>query len=286
MSRYYTALRLAERIPPALWRPALWLGGHAAALRPPRPLRQWQLNAATVTGTAPGHMLTARAATSWGRNLFESVQLGRWSADQVERTVVVDPAGRQRLFGAHRDGGVVVALPHTGSWDLAGAWACRNGLPVSTVAEELDAEEFGFFVAVREALGMKVYGHRDPTVVGRLERDLREGRVVCLLSDRNFGRRGTPVQWPVAEGSTTVRMPGGAAHLAVSTGATLLGIACRYEGRRMRLVVSEPIRPPADGADPLVAMNQQLADFFGEQVRDGVEDWHMLQRFFPGVVAR
>ena len=285
MSRYYRALQLAERIPPGVWRPMVLAGSWLVALHPPRPVRQWQLNAATVTGRMPGRALTARATASWARNLFESVQLGRWSPGRLDRTVLIDDAARERLFGAHRDGGVVVALPHMGSWDLAGAWACRHGLPVSTVAEQLSEEEFAFFVRVREQLGMKVYGHRDPTVVAQLERDQRSGRVVCLLTDRMFGRRGTPVAWPVAGPSQQVRMPGGAAHLALATGSTLLGIACRYEGRRMRLVVSEPITAPGE-EDAVAAMNQQLADFFAGQVRSGVEDWHMLQPFFAGVVAR
>ncbi|GAA1395896.1 hypothetical protein [Luteococcus peritonei] len=284
MSRYYRALRVAERVPPALWRPGLRAASWLVAIRPPRPVRQWQLNAATATGREPGRALTARAVASWGRNLFESVQLGRWSPQQVERSVLIDQAGRERLFGAHRDGGVVVALPHMGSWDLAGAWACQNGLMVSTVAEQLGEQEFAFFVRVREELGMRVYGHREPMVLARLEGDQREGRMVCLLADRMFARRGTPVAWPVAGGEQQVRMPGGPAHLALATGSTLLGIACHYEGSRMRLVVSEPIVAQDD--DPVTTMNQQLACFFARQVRTHVEDWHMLQPFFSNVVAR
>ena len=53
--------------------------------------------------------------------------------------------------------GAIIALPHMANWDLAGAWACLTGMPVSTVAERLRPEAlFDRFVAYREALGMEV----------------------------------------------------------------------------------------------------------------------------------
>lgn len=275
------ALAIAAHVPPALWRPAVRAGAVLASLRPPRALRQWQLNAEVVTGRMPTRRETARAAASWARNLFESAQLSRWTAQDVASTVVISDEDRARLLGAHHDGGAVVALPHMGSWDLAGAWACLNGMPVSTVAEELAAEEFQFFVRVREALGMTVHGHRTPQVLSVLEAEQRAGRLVCLVGDRNLGRGGVRVSWATATGEARVRMPAGAAHLSLATGATLLGIACRYEGNRMRLVVSQPI-----GGDDVQARTQGLADFFSGQVRADVVDWHVLVPFFPGVVAR
>ena len=40
-----------------------------------------------------------------------------------------------------RDGrGVVVALPHAGNWDHAGAYFCAMGFPLVTVVEKLKPE--------------------------------------------------------------------------------------------------------------------------------------------------
>ncbi|MEL4359383.1 MULTISPECIES: LpxL/LpxP family acyltransferase [unclassified Luteococcus] len=272
------ALTAAEQVPAAVLRPLAQAGGRLAALHPPRGLRQWQLNVATMTGQQPSRQQTSAAAASWARNLAESAQLGRWTPEQVLGSVRISPADRERLLGLHATTGVVAALPHMGSWDLAGAWACLNGLPVSTVAEEIP--EFDYFVGVRQALGMRVYGLRDPRVVARLAADRRAGRLVCLLSDRYFGRGGVPVRWPTATGPVDGRLPGGAAHLALSTGASLLGIASHYEPDGMRLVVSQPLR-----GQSVEAMVQQLADFFAGQIRNNPTDWHMMQPLFPGRAA-
>lgn len=273
-----TALAVAGRVPAAVWRPASLLGGHLVALRPPRPVRQWQLNARAMTGQDPTRAETARAVASWARNLFESVQLEHWSTQQVLDAVVIDPADVARLQRLHRERGVVVALPHLASWDLAGAWACLSGLPVATVAEQVPA--FDRFVRAREALGMRVHGHREHLVTARLADDLREGWMVCLLADRHFGRGGVDVDWPVAGGSVRRRLPAGPAHLALATGAALVGAAGHYDGRRMRLVVSEPFE-----GDDVAALTQQVADFLAGEVSRNVVDWHVLVPVLPGLVA-
>ena len=279
MSGATAAMAVASRIPAGVWQPLSRAGAALVALRPPRPLRQWQQNAEVVTGRRPDRAETRAAGTSWARNLFETLQLEHWSHEQVQATVIISDDDMARLQEAQRTTGLVVALPHMGSWDLVGAWACLNGLPVSTVAEQVPA--FEYFVRVREALGMRVYGLRDRGVMRRLEADQRAGRVVCLVSDRHFGHGGVPVSWHTATGEQALRMPAGAAHLSLATCATLLGAACHYEGDRMRVVVSGP----AD-ADDVAGRNQQLADFFCEQVRSDVVDWHVLQPFFEGVRVR
>lgn len=278
MTRTGLALAAAERIPPSVWRPLARVGGAAAALRPPRALRQWQLNAQTITGQAPTRRQTAAAAASWARNLAESAQLSRWSAQDVLSTVLISDEDRTRLVEAHRAGGAVVALPHMGSWDLAGAWACLNGLPVATVAEQIP--EFEYFVRVRERLGFRVYGLGQPDLMARLEADQRAGRMSCLLSDRYFGRGGVDVAWPTADGPVPGRMPAGAAQLSLATGATLFGAASHYRGTRMQLVISTAISGP-----DVPSRNQALATFFATQIRAHVTDWHMLQPFFTGVRA-
>ncbi len=91
--------------------------------------------------------------------------------------------------------GAVVALPHSGNWDLAGAWACVTRLPVTTVAEALPNGDFESFLRFRERLGMEVLSHRDPGALIKLIGAVRRGRLVCLLADRDLAGRGLPVRW-------------------------------------------------------------------------------------------
>ena len=53
--------------------------------------------------------------------------------------------------------GAVVALPHAGNWDLAGAWVAAHDWPITTVAERLKPEGmYERFVAYRRGLGMEI----------------------------------------------------------------------------------------------------------------------------------
>ena len=48
----------------------------------------------------------------------------------------------------------------------------------------------------------------------------------------------------------------------------------------MVIVFGRP-SPPQPGRDGLVAMTQEVADFFAARSAEQPEDWHMMQPFFP-----
>ena len=53
--------------------------------------------------------------------------------------------------------GLVLALPHLGNWDAAGAWLAGEGYTITVVAEPLEPPElYDWFVETRRQLGMRV----------------------------------------------------------------------------------------------------------------------------------
>ncbi|PRC52150.1 phosphatidylinositol mannoside acyltransferase, partial [Mycobacterium sp. ITM-2017-0098] len=53
--------------------------------------------------------------------------------------------------------GAVLALPHSGNWDMAGVWLVQNPGAFATVAERLKPESlYKRFLAYRESLGFEV----------------------------------------------------------------------------------------------------------------------------------
>lgn len=53
--------------------------------------------------------------------------------------------------------GAVIALPHGGNWDAAGAWVAAMGWPITTVAERLKPEAiYTRFLEFRQGLGMEI----------------------------------------------------------------------------------------------------------------------------------
>ncbi|RLP06878.1 LpxL/LpxP family acyltransferase [Propionibacterium australiense] len=279
-------LKAGAHLPGWFWRPVSVIGAAVLVLRPNRTVRQWQLNYERVQGRAPGPRATYRAMTGWMENTMISLQLAGWSERRIRRRIVLEnPDAWERLKAVHEEGGIVAALPHMGSWDLVGAFACLEGLPVSSVAEGLPDGQFEYFRDLRSRLGFRIYNVKDRSVFPRLRADLDEGRVVCLVADRDFSRRGVPVTWQLPGGDAEITMPPGAGLLAQQSHRPLFGVVTWFDRLgRLHVLVTEPLKV-AHGADGLPLIMQELADFFSEQVSGHTVSWLMLQRFFKGVSA-
>jgi len=188
--------------------------------------------------------------------------------------------------------GVIFALPHMGNWEHAGAWIVLRGAgKFTTVAERLRPESlYDRFVAFREGLGMEVLPHSGgASRFGVLARRLRDGGLVCLLCERDLTGGGIEVEFF----GEPARMMGGAAALAVHTGAALMPVTLWYDGPYWGAHIHPEIGVPADGDRPgkVNAMTQQLARVFEAAIAEHPEDWHMLQKVFvaeldPELLAR
>ena len=100
--------------------------------------------------------LTRDGMRSYLRYWMELFRLPVIAADRI--TGGMETTGYENLKVVLASGrGAVVALPHTGNWDHAGAWAVLEGMPMATVAERLEPESlFERFVDFRTSLGMEV----------------------------------------------------------------------------------------------------------------------------------
>jgi len=225
--------------------------------------------------------LSRAGMRSYLRYWMESFRLPTWSRARLAENVQVK--GLEQLQEAMEAGrGAVIALPHMGNWDLAGAWVATHvGYPFTTVAERLKPESlFDRFVAYREGLGMEVLPLTGSavSVTGTLARRLRTGRLVCLVGDRDLSEAGIPVDF---FGEAT-RMPAGPAALALRTGAALLPVTLWYDGPVMRAVIHSEVQPPEEGDQRArtAAMVQAMADVWADGIREHPEDWHMLQKLW------
>ncbi|HEY0237106.1 MAG TPA: phosphatidylinositol mannoside acyltransferase [Friedmanniella sp.] len=242
-------------------------------------VRRLRTNLSVLSGRPADAALLRAGIASYVRTFWEVLALPRWtSADVVGRVRLVNEPVVREAFATT---GAVIALPHSGNWDLAGAWACLTGMPVTSVAEQLGAAEYAAFLGFREGLGMEILSHREPGLVDTLVEHVGRGRLVCLMADRNFSGRGVEVDFA----GRRVTMPVGPALVARRSGAALIPTVAHYGGESlrqrapMRLVIG-PVVPAQPGDDGLVAMVQACADFFAAVLCDHAEDWHLLQPFF------
>src|SRR5207244_7251337 len=133
--------------------------------------------------------------------------------------------------------GTIPTIQRLANWDLGGAWMAQPGVPVTAVAEPLEPPElFDWFVAFREALGVKIVplGAAAGTAVLRA---LKAGEVVGLICDRDLAGGGAEVTF-FGERTT---LPAGPATLALRSGAPLLPVAIYFDGPTGHRGV---VRPP------------------------------------------
>ena len=240
----------------------------------PDQLRQ---NLARVIGVppkeVPGSLMRASLA-SYARYWREAFRLPamdhRALAHQLAELVV----GQEHLDAVMASGhGAVMALPHSGNWDMAGVWMAQTRGKFTTVAERLKPESlYRRFVDYRESLGFEVIplsgGEQPPFQL--LSERLRDNKAVCLMAERDLSRSGIQVNF---FGEPT-RMPAGSAKLAITTRAALLPVHCWYEGDATRI----EIYPPLDCTSGDVGViTQALADIFARNIAEYPADWHMLQ---------
>jgi len=279
VERGYAAAWRGVRLLPAPIASALFArGADLAVRRDGAGVRRLRHNLARVLGSEPPPALMRAAMRSYARYWLQAFRLPSRTKAQISAGFTL--AGAQLLAADVAAGrGAIVALPHAGNWDAAGAWVAAQGWPIATVAERLTPEGlYERFLAFRRSLGMEIIplsGGAQPPMEILVDR-LRAGFVVPLLADRDFSSRGVPVTF---FGAVT-RMPPGPALLALSTGAPLYVASLWFDGQQPVGALVGPLEPPADGplTQRVAQLTQRIADEFAAGIAAHPQDWHMLQR--------
>ncbi|MFC9977047.1 phosphatidylinositol mannoside acyltransferase [Spirillospora sp. NPDC127200] len=243
-------------------------------------VRQLERNLLRVTGKDAVddevRALSKKVLRSYFRYWLEVFRLPEYDRDRILGRMRI--TGHEKLFATLDSGrGAILALPHMGNYEQAGAWLVHSGHPFTTVAERLKPESlFDRFVEFREGLGMEVLPHKGASAFGRLAQRLRAGRPVCLVVDRDLTDSGVEVEFF----GETAKMPAVSAALAMQTGAALFPVTLWYEGEYWAARVHEEIPVPGEGVrqEKIQAMTQELARAFQEGIAAHPEDWHMLQK--------
>jgi lauroyl/myristoyl acyltransferase len=238
---------------------------------------QLRKNLARVIGVAPEHVpdsLMRASLASYARYWREAFRLPGMDLGVLGRELQDSVLGSENIEAALASGrGAVIALPHSGNWDMAGVWLAQTHGTFTTVAERLKPESlYRRFIAYRESLGFEVLplsGGERPAFDVLCDR-LRDNRVVCLMAERDLTRTGVQVDF---FGEPT-RMPAGPAKLAVATGAALLPAHCWFEDGGWGVDIQSSLDCTSGDVG---AITQVLADHFAKNIAARPEDWHMMQ---------
>ncbi|MFU8875184.1 phosphatidylinositol mannoside acyltransferase [Micromonospora sp. SL4-19] len=283
---YVAGWRLARALPRPVVAAAFRAGADRAHRRSGRGTARLRANLRRVVGPevpeAELDALVRAGLRSYARYWMEAFRLPALSRPEILAAFRLD--GHEKLGADVAAGrGAVVALPHAGNWDAAGAWVAASGWPITTVAERLKPEGvYERFLAFRQGLGMEILptnGGDRPAFDVLLDR-LRAGAVVPLLADRDLSARGVEVDF---FGGRT-RMPPGPALLAIRSGAPLYVASMWYEPDLACGFLEGPLEAPDPDSGPLDVrvrvLTQRIADCLAAGIARHPEDWHMLQRMW------
>lgn len=292
MNSLVVAMRASRYLPRSVVRAGAWAGANVGWLRKTKARKRLEDNLTRVTGLEGKELsrLSRRGMVSSARYYSEVLEMPRITPSQADARVrILNP--EPSLPQIHAAGGVVIVLSHSGNWDMVGYFSARAIAPVTSVAEVLEPREmFDEFVALRERIGIRIYGHEGSSTFRELLREAKgsEERIYALLADRDLSGTGVTVpMW-----GHEVKVAPGPAALAAASGLPLMPLIVYYErlhGSRRRAARSRwglvmrfgPTIFPADhkGPDAVATMSQEWTAWIAGQIAEHPQDWHMLQRF-------
>ena len=220
--------------------------------------------------------LVQRAMRSYLRYWCDTFRIQDWSKERIQSTVTMTNA--HLLIDSVKEGrGVVIALPHSGNWDHAGAYFCSIGIPLVTVAEHLKPEAlFNRFLEYRTSMGFEVLDLDSRSFVTLIKR-AKEKRLIALVADRDLSKSGITVDFF----GHPARMPAGPALLSIKTGIPLVVAHVSYTSKGIHIDFNE-VEISVDGTEGerIQKAVQASANLFAHGIAKSPEDWHMLQRIW------
>lgn len=213
-----------------------------------------------------------RAFQNYGRVLMDFVLVGGLTGDEILERVTTD--GLHHVDeGLSRGRGVILALPHMGSWDMAAGFAGVAGYPVVTVAERFPGSLNDAVVRSRQAFFLRIIP-MGRAAVGAVNESLRENKVVALMCDLQQGPGVT-----VSFFGRQAVVPAGPAAFALKNGAAIVLVHGYATGRSRYHFSLEPLAPsgPSETKEQLM---QRIITRFESYIRARPDQWYAFRPIF------
>ena len=184
--------------------------------------------------------------------------------------------GLEHLHEALAQGhGVLLLTAHFGNWELMGAMAAREGLPLAVIARDSqEASTASLINRSRESHGIEVLEREDTRAMLRA---LRNNRILGILPDQHAAGGSVIVDFLGRPAATAV----GVATLAARTGARVVpGFCLRRPDGSFDVIVQPPLElaQTGDREADLRANTALMNQVIGEQILAHPEQWLWLHR--------
>ena len=216
--------------------------------------------------------IARRAFQNYGRMVLDFLLMGSLTKDELIRRTDVD--GLEHLDEALTRGrGVIMALPHMGSWDNTGSYGGALGYPIMAVTGRFPGSLNEAVVETRERYGLQVLLVGRPAV-REIIQALGANRMVGLVCDQEegpgvgvtfFGRRAT--------------VPAGPAALALKTGAALMpGYQYMTASGRHHIHLEGALSWP--NGETKENLMQRIVHRFEAFIRERPDQWYAFRPMF------
>jgi lauroyl/myristoyl acyltransferase len=211
---------------------------------------------------------------------FDFFRLLPLPREQLQPLVEV-PEALQALVHSERvkGKGLVLALPHTGNFDLVGRVLSFYVPSMQVIALPNPHPGFQSMNELRRQTGAQVTP-LGPAALRQALKTLRAGGVVATGVDRPLSALDEPVSFF----GRPAHMPSGHVRLALKTGALLAVVACAYRPQDARYMVD--MEPPLEmirtGDEEEVRLNmRRVLDVMERLVRRWSDQWMMFVPVWP-----
>lgn len=173
-----------------------------------------------------------------GKGLIEILNFQSLSEDEINALVTIE--GEEYLKEAEADGnGTILITGHIGNWELMAAVLSVRGYPLHVIAAPLyDPRIDEWIVRLRARFDIETISRGSPSSSKKILGVLRKKEILGLLIDQDTQANGVFVNFFNKKAYT----PGGAAQLALKSGATtLMCFVTRLPNNRHRINIEKPM---------------------------------------------
>ena len=229
-------------------------------------------------------LMAKRSFRNYAKYMAEFTHLPRWSEEDLER-LMSKPMGWEHIEDALSEGkGVIFVTLHFGNWDVAG-WYFGKRHTFSAVADPLEPPELDALVqGWRRAKHITIIPLAN--AARGVMRALHAGGLVALVVDRPTHEQGEGVE--VRFFGARTRVPAGAAHFALKTGAPVVPTGVwRTPANTYAGFALPPMRFTRTGDQDLdvSAAMQRIMQQLETVVRAHPDQWYMFRRMWPAQTA-
>ena len=276
---YQAGARLVRALPPRLRYPVAAAGGSVWYAADFGRRKNARVNLAAVLDRPENDPEVARVARqafeNYCRMIADFLLMGSLRREDIPGLLTV--GGAEYVAGALKGGrGAILALPHMGSWDFAGALAGILGYRITVVAETFPGSLNDAVVQTRAVHGLDVIP-AGRSAIRAINQVLDRNGLVALVCDlphgpgaevRFFGRRAV--------------VPSGPAAIACRRRTPLLPAYCRrVDQDRYHVHVDPPIQAPGGegcaGKEGVRELMQKVVERFEVFIREHPEQWYAFR---------